>query len=171
MRSLTSFLTHCVAIASLLPSSDRRSVKSPTRKSVSGTSAHKMFSRSKLVALIGRQFNDERDKIDIYSVLGVELLHILKYTCVNAAGIRKISKKYAKLLNFFPVAQEADKSEAQEENNMLMPKEVAQSYETIADSRIDQLTNNKDFATVSNCTVWHYFTAMLIKLYDMLSPT
>ena len=143
---------HCFtsSAASLLPSSDRRSVKTPARKSVSGTSARRLFSRTKLVALVGRQFNDEHDKIGIYSDLGVELLHILKYTCVNAAGIRKISKKYAKLINYFPVAQEADNTESNEDNDLLMPKEVAQSYETIADSRIDQLTSNKDFATVSS---------------------
>lgn len=98
---------------------------------------------------MGHQCNDEHDKINIYSYLGVELLHILKYTCVNAAGIRKISKKYAKLINFFPVAQEADNAKAKEDNELLMPKEVAQRYETIAESRIDQITNNKDFATVS----------------------
>ncbi|KAL7515326.1 hypothetical protein ACHAXN_013479 [Cyclotella atomus] len=133
--------------SSLLPSSDRRSVKTPPRKSISGSSAGRLFSRTKLIALVGRQFNDEHDKISIYSDLGVELLHILKYTCVNAAGIRKISKKYAKLINFFPVAQEADSAKAKEDNELLMPKEVAQRYETIADSRIDQITNNKDFAT------------------------
>jgi hypothetical protein len=146
---LKLFLTICVPQASLLPSSDRRSVKIIPRKSVSKASANRLFSRSKLVALVGRQFSNDHDKINIYSDLGVELLHILKYTCVNAAGIRKISKKYAKLINFFPVAREADSAKATEENNLLMPKEVAQSYETIADSRIDQLTNNKDFSTVS----------------------
>jgi hypothetical protein len=145
----------CISyLASLLPSSDIRSVKTPPRKSVSGTSAYRLFSRTKLIALVGHQFNDEHDKINIYSDLGVELLHILKYTCVNAAGIRKISKKYAKLINFFPVAQEADNAKAKEDNELLMPKEVAQRYETIAESRIDQITNNKDFATVSELNLF-----------------
>lgn len=153
-----SLLWLLYSIASLLPSSDRRSVKTPPRKSISGSSAGRLFSRTKLIALVGRQFNDEHDKISIYSDLGVELLHILKYTCVNAAGIRKISKKYAKLINFFPVAQEADSAKAKEDNELLMPKEVAQRYETIADSRIDQITNNKDFATVRKQVTHPIFT-------------
>jgi hypothetical protein len=45
-----------------------------------------------------------------------------------------------------------------------MPKEVAQNYATIADSRIGQLTNNKDFATASNSllfvTIIHVFFAI-----------
>jgi hypothetical protein len=153
-----SLLWLLYSIASLLPSSDRRSVKTPPRKSISGSSAGRLFSRTKLIALVGHQFNDEHDKISIYSDLGVELLHILKYTCVNAAGIRKISKKYAKLINFFPVAQEADSAKAKEDNELLMPKEVAQRYETIADSRIDQITNNKDFATVRKQVTHPIFT-------------
>ena len=78
--------------ATLLPSSDERSIKSPSRRSFSMNN-EALFSRSKLNAIIGREFNDKSDKINVYSDLGVELLHILKYTCVNAAGIRKISKK------------------------------------------------------------------------------
>ena len=54
------------------------------------------------------------------------------------------------MINFFPVTSQADKVQAAEGNDLLMPKELAQSYETIVDLRIDQLTNNKDFATVSN---------------------
>ncbi|KAL7520878.1 hypothetical protein ACHAWX_005574 [Stephanocyclus meneghinianus] len=124
--------------ASLLPASDRRSVKAFRRKSTTQTSSTRLFSRSKLVALVGRQFNNDRDKISIYSDLGVELLHILKYTCVNAAGIRKIGKKYAKLVNCFPVTREADdKKKISEVTDLLMPKEVAQNYATITDSRID----------------------------------
>lgn len=125
-------------------------MKSPSRKSISRTSANRLFSRRALTDLIGREPKDAHDRINVYSELGVELLHILKYTCINAAGIRKISKKYAKLINFFPVTREADELQEAEDNNLLMPKEVAKSYETIVDSRIDQLTNNKDFATVSN---------------------
>jgi len=110
------------------------------------------------VGLVGNRFNVKYDKIDIYSYIGVELLHILKYTCVNAAGIRKISKKYAKLVNFFPVVKEADETKAAEKSDLLMPKEVAQNYATIADYRIDQLTNSKDFATVKNFVLFYIFS-------------
>lgn len=97
-NTLFCFLNSCLFMpklfmkATLLPSSDERSIKSLSRKRSSGNH-DVLFSKSKLNAIIGREFNDKSDKISVYSDLGVELLHILKYTCVNAAGIRKISKK------------------------------------------------------------------------------
>ena len=35
---------------------------------------------------------------DEYTALGVELLHLLKFICINAMGIRKILKKYDKII-------------------------------------------------------------------------
>ena len=102
------------------------------------------------MSLVGRQFNDEHDKIAIYCDIGVELLHTLKFTCVNAAGIRKISKKYAKLINHFPALKEAEdkKKKTTDDTDHLLPEEISQNLHSIADSRIDQLTHNKDFETI-----------------------
>ena len=36
--------------------------------------------------------------VDTYTALGVELLHLLKFICVNAMGIRKILKKHDKVM-------------------------------------------------------------------------
>ena len=54
-------------------------------------------------------------------------------------------------MSFFPVTRKADAVKKMEEHDLLMPKEIVQSYEAIVKSRIDQLTNNRDFATVSSC--------------------
>lgn len=38
------------------------------------------------------------NKKDIFAVLGVELLHLLRFICINATAVRKILKKYRKLI-------------------------------------------------------------------------
>ena len=50
--------------------------------------------------------SDVRDQI---SYLGVELLHLLRYICINATGIRKIIKKYRKLV--FAAVRHVDSDE------------------------------------------------------------
>ena len=37
------------------------------------------------------------NKLDLYAVVAVELLHLLRFTCINSIGIRKILKKYNKI--------------------------------------------------------------------------
>jgi len=39
--------------------------------------------------------------LDYYTYLGVELLHLLRFICVNAVAVRKIIKKYVKVLSEF----------------------------------------------------------------------
>jgi SPX domain protein involved in polyphosphate accumulation len=41
--------------------------------------------------------SSEEDKWNVYSFVGVELLHLLRFICVNAMGIRKILKKHDNL--------------------------------------------------------------------------
>ena len=36
---------------------------------------------------------------DAYTAIGVELMHLLKYVCVNIIAVRKICKKHDKLLS------------------------------------------------------------------------
>jgi hypothetical protein len=66
---------------------------------------------------------------------------------LNSVGIRKIVKKYEKLLNFYPSIKLAD-DKMRDEEVLLMPKEVARQFSTLGYARIDQLTNNKDFGTI-----------------------
>jgi len=44
------------------------------------------------------QVRNSASTADAYTALGVELLHLLKFVCVNAMGIRKILKKHDKVM-------------------------------------------------------------------------
>jgi hypothetical protein len=46
-------------------------------------------------------FDDVDTLIDSYTYLGVELLHLIRFICVNAVGVRKIMKKYMKVVSEF----------------------------------------------------------------------
>ncbi|CAB9525160.1 SPX domain-containing membrane protein [Seminavis robusta] len=45
------------------------------------------------------------DQLDHYAVQGVQLLHLLKFICINSIGIRKILKKYNKAFSKFDEPQ------------------------------------------------------------------
>jgi SPX domain protein involved in polyphosphate accumulation len=42
--------------------------------------------------------SSEEDKWNVYSFVGLELLHLLRFICVNAVGIRKIPTRHDKML-------------------------------------------------------------------------
>ena len=66
------------------------------RRSYSGMPPSRMrananlFRRESLNTLIGLRSNDVDEKFSVYAELGVELLHLLKFSCLNAVGVRKI---------------------------------------------------------------------------------
>jgi hypothetical protein len=76
-------------LACLLPTSRPRfgSYVSDSRRN-SRTPYGKLFKEENLITLVGRDFNDAEDSVRIYSVIGVELLHLLRFTCLNAVGVR-----------------------------------------------------------------------------------
>jgi hypothetical protein len=43
-------------------------------------------------------YPSSENKLDMYAFLGVELLHLLRYLIVNATGVRKILKKFNKII-------------------------------------------------------------------------
>jgi hypothetical protein len=47
-----------------------------------------LFHREDLDTLIGSRSNDVDDKFGVYANIGVELLHLLKFSCMNAVGVR-----------------------------------------------------------------------------------
>ena len=89
-------------LARLLPSSRAGSYTSDSRRN-SRQPFGTLFKKENLFTLVGRDFNDAEDGVHIYSVVGVELLHLLRFTCLNAVGIRKIVKKYEKAFIEFPL--------------------------------------------------------------------
>lgn len=42
--------------------------------------------------------NTSAEEIDAYTELGVELIHLIRYICINSTGVRKILKKYNKVV-------------------------------------------------------------------------
>mmetsp|Transcript_20827 Transcript_20827/g.43050 ORF Transcript_20827/g.43050 Transcript_20827/m.43050 type:complete len:927 (-) Transcript_20827:3882-6662(-) len=137
--------------ASLLPSLGR---KSYSRKRSSNPSAQNLFSKEKLETIVGAKIGPESDEIGFYSDVGVELIHLLKFTCLNAVGIRKIVKKYEKLLVLFPVTKEVQNAinmphEVMKDGHaVLMPNEVARHFSAAHDDRLRQLSNNQSFSTI-----------------------
>lgn len=137
--------------ASLLPSSGRRSY---SRKRSSNPPAQNLFSEEILETIVGAKIGPESDEIGFYSDVGVELIHLLKFTCLNAVGIRKIVKKYEKLLVLFPVTKEVQNAinmphEVMKDGHaVLMPNEVACHFSAARDDRLRQLSNNQSFSTI-----------------------
>ena len=57
-----------------------------------------LFHRSDLIVAEDLMISTGVDEIDAYTCVGVELLHLLRFICVNAMAVRKILKKRDKLL-------------------------------------------------------------------------
>lgn len=135
---------------SLLPSSDTRSyshVRSFSRRS--GDTSDELFSREKLVSFVGHQINfDKQEDIhQVYSELGVELLHLLKFNCLNSVGIRKIVKKREKFHQRVSqdLAPWQQKSVVFEDSNLntifFLPDQVSSQFNSARDDRLHQLGN------------------------------
>lgn len=77
----------CLLPASKTKSSNYESESRRSSRQAFGT----LFKKENLVTLIGRDFNDDQDSVHIYSVVGVELLHLLRFTCLNSVGVRMFS--------------------------------------------------------------------------------
>lgn len=149
--------------ASLLPASNERnyidlksSIRCSSRRNnvVSG----ELFQKEKLVSLVGHQINTEefkeKDIHEAYSELGVELLHLLKFNCLNAVGIRKIVKKRDKFLHkYAEIIWQRDDSDvdAERTNNVsaiFLPDEVSNRLNSARNDRLHQLTDKSSFVAL-----------------------
>jgi hypothetical protein len=83
--------------AAFLPrgSIERGPLKTPKPLTKSATSPPRPMFRKQDATPIGRISTSTTNQ---YTVIGVELLHLLKFVCVNAMGIRKILKKHDKIM-------------------------------------------------------------------------
>ena len=108
------------------------------------------------------------DEADAYSAVGVELMHILKYICVNVIAVRKICRKHDRLLmnrmlgGFY---HRKVTSTAQEEKTLggLIARVAGDLYEVhqtpfntgklvgVYDLKIQQLANSRTVKVVSSC--------------------
>ena len=148
--------------ASLLPASNERNyidLKSSIRVSSRRSSvvSGELFQKEKLVSLVGHQINTEeikeKDIHEAYSELGVELLHLLKFNCLNAVGIRKIVKKRDKLLHQYTevIRQQEDGDVDVERTNVnaiFLPDEVSNRLNSARNDRLHQLTDNSSFVAL-----------------------
>jgi hypothetical protein len=109
------------------------------------------------------------NKMDSYTALGVEVLHLLRYICVNAMGIRKILKKHDKLLSRFasviPVVH--DHQLAWEKTAVRNGDRLVGGY----DDHIQQLANSNSIAALNASLVSALagFEQTAIKLQDKLA--
>ncbi|KAL3808087.1 hypothetical protein ACHAXA_006849 [Cyclostephanos tholiformis] len=94
-----------------------------------------LFHSENLSTLIGSRSNGVDDKFGVYAEIGVELLHLLKFSCMNAVGIRKIVKKYEKTFLENPLVRDERVSEVKLNGNS-------------SHDRLLQLTNNQSFNAI-----------------------
>ena len=92
------------------------------------------------------------NKMESYTVLGVEFLHIIRYICVNAMGIRKIIKKHNKLLakysaHFAHPAEFGDRSDW--DKSLVRGQSSDYRLDGGADGHLQQLANSKSMAAVN----------------------
>ena len=124
-----------------------------------------IFSSAKIVQLSSNlsqnAMSDEREQL---SALGVELLHLLRFICINATGVRKILKKYRKvtLKIFEAMAPHVGEEEAedlmmrdlqhlpfQSKKMEFWPKSNNSSAEPLTlDGQLQQLANSNSIATI-----------------------
>jgi len=143
---------------SLLPASDRRhysDLRSSYRSSM--ISNDDIFSSEKLMSLVGHEIDSECDKEkdihDVYSELGVELLHLLKFNCLNSVGIRKIAKKRNKVAQLFSQVSRQQKDHpgfegASPRTSSFLPDEVSSRFNSARDDRLHQLANTSSFVAL-----------------------
>jgi hypothetical protein len=110
------------------------------------------------------------DEADAYSAVGVELMHILKYICVNVIAVRKICRKHDRLLMNRMLGgyyHRKRTTNAQEEKTLggLLARTAGDIYEAhpglieanrcklvgVYDLKIQQLANSRTVKVVSSC--------------------
>lgn len=104
------------------------------------------------------------DETDAYIAVGVELVHLLKYICVNIIAVRKICRKHDKLLHnrmlggYYPkLAMDTNKSHLNDEqqhlflSNETRPRQTG-SYFTVGiyDTKVQDIANSTTMQTVSS---------------------
>ena len=101
-----------------------------------------LFSGDKLKLLIGRRFKGagqplSPEEVHVYSELGVELLHLVRFATINAAGVRKIVNKYEHMFLEFPLGKGKKRFIAQ-----------VKLHEDSSFDRLIQLTSNQSFTAI-----------------------
>mmetsp|Transcript_13898 Transcript_13898/g.26167 ORF Transcript_13898/g.26167 Transcript_13898/m.26167 type:complete len:1367 (+) Transcript_13898:71-4171(+) len=87
------------------------------------------------------------DCLDPFTFIGVELLHLLRFICVNAMGVRKILKKYDKIVEKYVDNSANDQnSKLRDDLNNIQPF----STNISPDAHLQQLTNSDSIAAITS---------------------
>jgi len=95
---------------------------------------------------------DESDEsriksLDPYTFIGVELLHLLRFICVNAMGVRKILKKYDKIVERHI---SYDRKHLYEKLHRDLKTDLPFSSSISPDAHLQQLTNSDSIAAITS---------------------
>ena len=103
------------------------------------------------------------DEADAYTAVGVELMHLLKYVCVNIISVRKICRKHDRLLSnrmlggyYQQLAMETNKSQGFNSQHHFFHLNEARSQQFggyiagLYDIKIQQIANSTTMQTVSS---------------------
>ena len=104
------------------------------------------------------------DETDAYIAVGVELMHLLKYICVNIISVRKICRKHDKLLHnrmlggyYQKLAIDKNKSHVNDEqqhlflSNETRPRQTGSFYTVgLYDTKVQDIANSTTMQTVSS---------------------
>ena len=92
--------------------------------------------------------------VDEYTALGVELLHLLKFICVNGMGVRKILKKHDKVMlradQIFSENEASADNKSQSEHERLVGG---------PEDHLQQLANSASVASI--------YSSLLAELVDL----
>ena len=123
--------------------------KPPSSKSVS-YQVRPMFRRNRNVV----QGRTTDATVDEYTALGVELLHLLKFICVNGMGVRKILKKHDKVMlkadQIFSENEASADNKSQSEHERLVGG---------PEDHLQQLANSASVASI--------YSSLLAELVDL----
>eukprot|EP00557_Chaetoceros_sp_GSL56_P005250 CAMPEP_0176505870 /NCGR_PEP_ID=MMETSP0200_2-20121128/16735_1 /TAXON_ID=947934 /ORGANISM="Chaetoceros sp., Strain GSL56" /LENGTH=1187 /DNA_ID=CAMNT_0017905473 /DNA_START=36 /DNA_END=3600 /DNA_ORIENTATION=+ len=87
------------------------------------------------------------DCLDPFTFIGVELLHLLRFICVNAMGVRKILKKYDKIVERHI---SYDRKHLYEKLHRDLKTDLPFSSSISPDAHLQQLTNSDSIAAITS---------------------
>ena len=138
--------------AALLP---RTSIRLPSQASPPHTIRKQPGNQERPLFQGDGLFTGALNDLDSYSALGVELLHLLRFVCVNAMAVRKILKKHDKLLaqqklGGYYQSEDAKEKKRHKRDRSKMPfSNPSHRLVGAADVQLQQLANSDSIAGIT----------------------
>lgn len=138
--------------AALLP---RTSIRLPSQASPPHAIRKQVGNQERALFQGDGLFTGALNDLDSYSALGVELLHLLRFVCVNAMAVRKILKKHDKLLaqqrlGGYYQSEDAKEKKRHKRDRSKMPfSNPSHRLVGAADVQLQQLANSDSIAGIT----------------------